>query len=220
MENNVIKWCPLLRLQFGDSPKFTSTLSNSPWSIWAMLCCIVSCSWASEWDLVSYTQDFRKPHIHWKPNYPESAAFAESMHKLLADEAHFQLNSIVNCQNFLYWATDNSHTLHERPQHSFKVTVWCGIGKFGVIGYYFFEETGSLWLWHLIVMWVWLTSYSKMSWENDRATAHADQVSMTAVRRRFLNHLISRFGDLQRPPHSPDVWFFPVGFCHSNSVFI
>jgi len=57
-----------------------------------------------------------------------------------SDEAHFHLSGTVNKQNFRYWAANNPQQLHERPLHSPKVTVWCGVSQFGVIGPYFFED--------------------------------------------------------------------------------
>lgn len=59
----------------------------------------------------------------------------------MSDEAHFHLNSVVNRQNFRYRASENPHTLHEL--HSPKVTVWRGVGKFGIVGPYFFEKNGN-----------------------------------------------------------------------------
>ena len=58
----------------------------------------------------------------------------------MSDEAHFHLSGFVNKQNFPYWSATNSTELHERPLHSSKVTVWCAISSFGVIGPYFFEN--------------------------------------------------------------------------------
>jgi len=57
---------------------------------------------------------------------------------MISDEAHFHLNGSVNKHNFRYWAPQNPHKVHERPLHIPKVTVWCAIGKVGVIGPYFF----------------------------------------------------------------------------------
>jgi hypothetical protein len=34
----------------------------------------------------------------------------------------------------------NPIELHERPLHNSKVTVWCAISSFGIIGPYFFED--------------------------------------------------------------------------------
>ena len=64
----------------------------------------------------------------------------EDLSIAMSDEAHFHLNGAVNKQNCRYWSPENPRIFHERPLHSPKVTVWCAVGKFGVIGPYFFEE--------------------------------------------------------------------------------
>jgi hypothetical protein len=46
----------------------------------------------------------------------------------------------VNKQNYRYWAAENPQELHQRPLRSDKLTVWCGITSFGVLGPYFFED--------------------------------------------------------------------------------
>ena len=50
---------------------------------------------------------------------------------LMTDEAH------MNKQNYHYWAPENPQELHQRPLHSERLTVWCGITSFGP---YFFED--------------------------------------------------------------------------------
>jgi len=80
-------------------------------------------------------------------DYQQRLAFAEQMLEIIeehedaiimSDEARFHVNGSVNKQNFRYWAAQNPHEVHERPLHGPKVTVWCAIGKVGVIGLYFF----------------------------------------------------------------------------------
>jgi hypothetical protein len=61
---------------------------------------------------------------------------------VISDEAHFHLNGSVNKQNYRYWAMENPRELHQRPLYSPKVTVWCAVTPFCVIGPYFFEENG------------------------------------------------------------------------------
>jgi hypothetical protein len=58
----------------------------------------------------------------------------------MSDEAHFQLSVFVNKQIFRYWSATNPTELHTRPLRSSKVTVWCAISSFGIIGLYFFED--------------------------------------------------------------------------------
>jgi hypothetical protein len=59
---------------------------------------------------------------------------------LTRDEAYFHLSGFVNKQNFRFWSAINHIELHKRPFHSCKVTVWCAISSFGIIGSYFFED--------------------------------------------------------------------------------
>ena len=61
-------------------------------------------------------------------------------HVLMTDEANFQFCGNVNCQNCLYWTTKNPSEIHQKPLHSEKVIVWCGVASFVVIGPYFFED--------------------------------------------------------------------------------
>jgi hypothetical protein len=59
---------------------------------------------------------------------------------IMSDEAQIHLNGNVNKQNFRYWAAENPHMLHQKPLHSEKMTVWCSVIAFGVLGPYFFEN--------------------------------------------------------------------------------
>lgn len=79
-------------------------------------------------------------------DYVQRREFAERMLEILddrvvvimSDEAHFHLNGYVNKQNFRYWAPRNPNELHERPLHSERVTVWCAVSRYCIIGPYFF----------------------------------------------------------------------------------
>ncbi|PSN55244.1 hypothetical protein C0J52_05854 [Blattella germanica] len=62
---------------------------------------------------------------------------------LICVVTHFHLSGCVNKENFWYWSNQNPHQLHERPLHSDRVTVWCSISKFDVIGPYIFEENSK-----------------------------------------------------------------------------
>jgi hypothetical protein len=59
---------------------------------------------------------------------------------LTTDEAYFHLSGCVNKQNPRYWAEENPQQLHQRPRHSARVTVWCGVANCGIMGLYFFED--------------------------------------------------------------------------------
>ena len=146
-------------------------------------------------------------------DYQQRSAFAEMMLEIIkgnedaiimmSDEAHLHLNSSVNKQNFRYWAPQNPHEVHERLLHILKVTVWCTIGKVGIIGPYFFEENGipttvnsaryidtinnflepELWSRRINNQNVWF--------QQDGVTAHTARAAMT-VQAMFPDHLCSR----------------------------
>ena len=58
---------------------------------------------------------------------------------LMTDEENFHLCG-NNSKKTGYWATENPRDIHQKPLHSEKFIVWCGIASFGVIGPYFFED--------------------------------------------------------------------------------
>jgi len=126
---------------------------------------------------------------------------------LSSDEAHFHLSGAVNKQNFRYWAERNPRELQERPLHSPRVTVWCAVVDFGLIGPYFFEEDGAT---------VTVTSdrYVEMLetflrpklddvdtedvwFQQDGATAHTARCSLRVLREMFPGRLISLKGDVE-----------------------
>jgi hypothetical protein len=59
---------------------------------------------------------------------------------LMTDEAHFHLSGFVNKQNMRYRSPVNPKELQEMQLLSPKVTVWCGVGTFGIVGPHFFEN--------------------------------------------------------------------------------
>lgn len=150
----------------------------------------------------------------------------------MSDEAHFYLDGEVNKQNMRYWAPNNPRNVHEKRLHSQRVTVWCAISPFGIIGPYFFEsEDGE-------TVTVNAERYTHMLrtflrpqlrrldieienvfFQQDGATPHTARVSMQVLRRMFPGRLISRFGDIPWPPRSPDLStcdFFLWGYLKSR----
>ena len=61
-------------------------------------------------------------------------------HVLMTDEVNFHLRGNLNSQNCCYWATENPCGIHQKPLHSEKVIVWCGVPSFGVTGPFFCED--------------------------------------------------------------------------------
>lgn len=171
-----------------------------------------------------------------KPNdYAQRQAFCEQMIDLItddkilimSDEAHFHLDGYVNKQNFRYWSSTNPEELHERPLHSPKVTVWCGVTKTCVIGPYFFEENGRTVTVNSQRYLAMLRDFlipelrrnhlarNRIWFQQDGATAHTANEVMVFIRNKFRGRVISRFGDIAWPARSPDLSicdFFLWGF--------
>lgn len=153
---------------------------------------------------------------------------------IMTDEAHFTLCGSVNTQNVRYWGPVNPQIIFEEPLHSPKVTVWCGICSERVIGPYFFEnETGA-------TVTVNGERYRAMIrdflgnelaengmehywFQQDGATCHTAGETMNLLRQMFPERLISKSGDYDWPPRSPDLsapdfflWGFLKGKVYAN----
>lgn len=136
---------------------------------------------------------------------------------IMSDEAHFYLSGHVNTQNARYWSNQNPREIHEKPLHSAKLTVWCGVSAVGIIGPYFFEEqnhtvtvTSAR---YCLLLEDFLPNELRrlglnrdVVWfQQDGATCHTARQSMGILRNMFPGRLISRFGDINWPPRSPDL---------------
>ena len=95
-----------------------------------------------------------------------------------------------------------------------KVTVWCAVWSRGVTGPYFFKDE------HRPATTVTSQHYTKMLnefiapklpqnhglwFQQDGAMAYMEAISMAALRRLFLQQVISRFGVVSLPPPSLDL---------------
>jgi len=80
----------------------------------------------------------------WESRRELCANILQTVHRdailMCSEEAYFHLNSCVNKQNFRYWSESNPQQVHERSLHSARVTVWCAIAEFGVVGPYFLSR--------------------------------------------------------------------------------
>ena len=59
-----------------------------------------------------------------------------------SDEAHCHLNGYINSHNAIHWGSERPTDVSQKPLHPIKVTVWCAISSFGILGPYFFENNG------------------------------------------------------------------------------
>lgn len=146
-----------------------------------------------------------------------------------SDEAHFHLSGCVNKQNMRYWSDANPREIQQKPLHSDRVTVWCGISRIGIIGPYFFEEndravTVNSDRYLVMLQEFFQPAFEGMEFEGswfqqDGATSHTARVVMDYLRRVFPERLISLRGHLNWPARSPDLApcdFFLWGYLKSK----
>jgi hypothetical protein len=150
----------------------------------------------------------------------------------MMDEANFHLCGNINSQNFRYWATENPRDIHQKPLHSEKVVVCCGVASFGVIGPCFFEDDADR---AVIVNSACNTEILRtflelelqrlgvethtLWFQQDRATAHTARSAMQVLNEMFPVRMISRRGDMEWPARSPDLQacdFFLWGYFKSK----
>lgn len=151
-------------------------------------------------------------------------------HLIQTDEAHFSLSGSVNTQNVRYWGPTNPQLIHEKPLHSPKVTVWCGICSERVIGPYFFEdETGATVTVNGVRYRAMIRDFlanelaennMEHYWfQQDGATCHSARETIDLLKPMFPRRLISKNGDYDWPPRSPDLTapdFFLWGYLKSK----
>jgi len=134
------------------------------------------------------------------------------------DEANFHFCGNVNSQNCRYWATENPRDIHQKPLHSEKVIVWCGVASFAVIGPDFFEDKADravtvnsaryTEMLHTLLE----LELQRLDVENqtllfhpERATAHTARTAMQVLNEMFPARLISRRGNIEWPARSLDL---------------
>jgi len=144
---------------------------------------------------------------------------------LMSDEAHFELSSNVNKQNYRYWTDDNPHWVQEKPLHSQRVTVWCAVAEWGIIGPYFFDGTVNGEQYRQMINSFLLPELrhrrrlSRTVFQQDGATCHTATETLAILKKAFGTRLLSRSIDFAWPPRSPDMTvpdFFLWGYLKSR----
>ena len=149
---------------------------------------------------------------------------------IMSDEAHFTLNGTVNKQNCRIYATENPQEIQEVPLHDEKVTVWCGVSAKTVIGPFFFQNENG----HAVtvnqeryrdmmtnfVMPIIRRKRMRQFWfQQDGAPPHTSRITIDFLKKLFPGRLMSKSGDLDWPPRSPDLTppdFFLWGYLKSK----
>jgi hypothetical protein len=73
----------------------------------------------------------------------------------MIEKVPFQLSVYVNKEIYNYWAPTIPQQLHQSPLQSQKLTLWCAVAFFGVIGLSLIETTKvHQLLWHLSANWI------------------------------------------------------------------
>ena len=132
-----------------------------------------------------------------------------------SDKAHFLLSGHVN--NIFRSSTPPEQCL-QRPLHSVKCTAWDAISKHGIIGPFWFEEGNERSVTinterHVQVLGKFWTALGRqrgvvriLQWfQQDGATPHTSNKSLTWLQQFCSDGLISRRCDPEWSPHSPDL---------------
>jgi len=135
----------------------------------------------------------------------------------MTDEANFLLCG-NNSQHCRYWATESPRDIHQKPLHSEKVIVRCGVASFGVIGPYFFEdEAGKAVTVNSARFTEMLRTFlepelqrlgvkNQTLWfQQDGATAQTAGTAMRVLNEMFPARVISRRGNIEWPVRSHDL---------------
>ena len=135
---------------------------------------------------------------------------------IMSDEAHFSLNGGVNKQNCRFYSTENPQLIEEQPLYDQKVTVWCGVCANMIIGPYFFEDDDGAtttvngeryraMITDFVMPIIRENDMDDFWFQQDGATCHTARPTINLLRPLFPGRLISKNGDFDWPPRSPDL---------------
>jgi len=128
------------------------------------------------------------------------------------------LSGHVNSKNNIFWGcTPPEHCL-QRPLHSVKCTTWVAISKHGIIEPFWFKDdneqsvTLNTEQYFQVLGKFWTALGQRrgvvrvLQWfQQDVATPHTSNESLSWLQQCFPDRLINRRCDLQWLPHSPDL---------------
>lgn len=142
---------------------------------------------------------------------------------IFSDECHIYLKGMPNRQNYRNWSPTKPNDFFEKPLHSPKITVWCGLSGNKIYGPYFFEDpeteqpeviNSDTYLKMLTTIFP-NNTYPDEWFQQDGATAHTARNTISWLKARFSQRLISHRSDFPWPARSPDLSpldFFLWGF--------
>jgi hypothetical protein len=103
---------------------------------------------------------------------------------LFTDEVSFNLSGYVNRQNSRGSSATNRHDIKDLPLHGQKVGVWCAMSRNRTIGPIFLDDTTNSERYYEAVLNPFIAylnedEIARGYFQQARATAHTDRVSMT-----------------------------------------
>ena len=137
-----------------------------------------------------------------------------------SDEAACHLSGHINKQSIRCLSHAHPHEHTYQPLSQEKVTVWCSIGRNGIIGPYFFEDESGNRVTVDTDRYIALmrprfipalrrkrgVDMDSTLYQQDGAPPHCSDRSLEYLRRYFAgDRLISRRTDFPRPPYPPDL---------------
>ncbi|GFV14243.1 DUF4817 domain-containing protein [Trichonephila clavipes] len=153
----------------------------------------------------------RRRFVEWAQN---DIAVVPDFHKriLFSDEAHFWLNGYVNKQNCRIWSEANPQVYVETQLHTEKLTLWCALWAEGILlqndeGHNV-TVNGDRYRAMITIFFIPELSNHEVQelwFQQDGATCHTARATIDLLKDTFGDHLISRFGPVNRPPGSCDL---------------
>ena len=132
---------------------------------------------------------------------------------VFSDESHIYLDGFVNKQTCRYWSSERPVPVIQKPLHSRKVTVWCGVSANRIYGPYFFEDANSgnartvtSEAYIEMLSNVMNVDISPDVWfQQDGATSHTSLPALEWLKTRFGDKIISHRTEFPWPARSPDL---------------
>ena len=132
----------------------------------------------------------------------------------------------MNKPNFRKWSRTKPEEVYEKPLHSPKVTVWCGLSSNRIYGPYFFEDpegnarmvSTDTYIEMLNMMFV-NDIYPDQWFQQDGKTAHTSLRAREWLTNQFGNKIISHHMEFSWPARSPDLSpldYFLWGYVKEN----
>ena len=127
------------------------------------------------------------------------------------------LSGHMNSRSNIYWGSTPPTEVIEKPLHSLKCTAWVAMLEQGLIGPLWFEDENGRtktidsegYIEVLAKFWTALgqrRAQRGVQWlQQDGATPHCSNVTLSWIETRFSDRVISRRCDNDWAPHSPDL---------------